>query len=207
MNRYLIFFFGALTISCKSSQSVNNATVIEQGVASWYGPNFHGKKTANGEIYNMNDLTAAHRTLPFNTVVKVVNIQNQKVVEVRINDRGPFAKDRIIDLSKKSAEKIDMIESGTAKVSLSIVGSTGRNLPNNLKMQSFTIQMASFHSRQLAQAKKVEVTGSWIQKVTSNGRQIFRVYYGRYKTSHEASIELQNLKQKGLDGFVKQIEN
>lgn len=75
---------------------------IEKGVASWYGPNFHGKLTANGEKYDMYGLTAAHRTLPFNTIVKVKNMDNGESVKVRINDRGPYAKNRIIDLSKKS---------------------------------------------------------------------------------------------------------
>jgi len=82
------------------------------GIASWYGPNFHAKKTSNGEYYNMYALTAAHKTLPMNTMVKVINLENKKSVIVRINDRGPFVKNRIIDLSKAAAQKIDMIKKG-----------------------------------------------------------------------------------------------
>ena len=92
-----------------------------KGVASYYGPGFHGKKTANGELFNMNDLTAAHKTLPFNTKVKVTNLENKKSVIVRINDRGPFKKGRIIDLSLGAAKKIGLIQAGSAKVKLEII--------------------------------------------------------------------------------------
>jgi len=91
-------------------------------VASYYADKYHGRKTSNGEVFNMYDLTAAHKTLPFNTKVKVTNLSNGKSVVVRINDRGPFVKGREIDLSKAAAVKIGMIKSGTAKVSLEIVG-------------------------------------------------------------------------------------
>ena len=91
-----------------------------KGVASYYGSGFHGKKTASGERFDMYGLTAAHRTLPFNTLVKVTNLKNKKFVVVRINDRGPFKKGRIIDLSLEAAKKINLIETGTAKVKLEI---------------------------------------------------------------------------------------
>ena len=92
------------------------------GVSSWYGPNFHSKKTSNGEIYNMYDYTAAHKTLPMNTMVRVTNLDNGKDVIIRINDRGPFVKSRIIDLSNVAAHKIDMVKKGTANVKLTILG-------------------------------------------------------------------------------------
>jgi rare lipoprotein A len=93
----------------------------EIGVASWYGKEFYGKKTANGEIYDMYDITAAHRTLPLPSIVKVTNLQNQKSIIVRINDRGPFAKDRIIDLSKASAKKLGFYEAGTVQVKVELL--------------------------------------------------------------------------------------
>lgn len=92
-----------------------------RGVASYYGTGFHGKKTASGERFNMHDLTAAHKTLPFNTRVKVINLANRKSVIVRINDRGPYKKGRIIDLSKAAAQKIGMMKNGTVKVRLIIL--------------------------------------------------------------------------------------
>jgi rare lipoprotein A len=95
------------------------------GVASWYGPDFHSKRTSNGEIYDMYDMTAAHKTLPMNTVVKVDNLENGKSIIVRINDRGPFVKGRIIDLSNKAANQIDMVGRGTAKVKITVLGYNG----------------------------------------------------------------------------------
>jgi rare lipoprotein A len=96
-----------------------------EGVASWYGPDFHSKKTSNGEIYDMYDMTAAHKTLPMNTVVKVDNQENGRSIVVRINDRGPFVNGRIIDLSNKAARDINMIAKGTAKVKLTVLGYNG----------------------------------------------------------------------------------
>lgn len=92
-----------------------------KGIASWYGGKFHGRQTANGERYNKNGISAAHKTLPFGTIVRVKNLRNGKTVEVRINDRGPFIKGRIIDLSKGAAKKIDMINDGIVPVELTIL--------------------------------------------------------------------------------------
>ena len=89
-----------------------------RGKASWYGPGFHGKRTASGERFDMNDLTAAHRTLPFGTRVRVRNPQNGREVVVRINDRGPHISDRIIDLSKAAAATLDLLQAGEAAVVL-----------------------------------------------------------------------------------------
>lgn len=91
------------------------------GVASWYGGKFHGRKTANGERYDMNKLTAAHKSLPFGTRVKVTNRKNGRSVIVRINDRGPYAGKRVIDLSRKAAEAVGMIRSGIAPVTVEVL--------------------------------------------------------------------------------------
>lgn len=98
------------------AQSSNLTRITEEGMASWYGGEFHGRKTANGEIFDTNLLTAAHRTLPFGTIATVTNLETGKSVQVRINDRGPFVAGRSIDLSKAAAEQIGLISSGTAKV-------------------------------------------------------------------------------------------
>lgn len=90
----------------------------QRGHASWYGPKFHGRRTASGEVYDMHGLTAAHRDLPFGTRVEVHNLDNGRQVEVRINDRGPFVRGRVIDLSRAAAEALDMIGPGTARVEL-----------------------------------------------------------------------------------------
>ena len=95
---------------------------IYSGKASWYGPGFHGRRTANGEVFNSNDLTAAHRSLPFGTKVRVTNMNNGRSVVVRINDRGPFSGGRIIDLSAGAARSINMINSGVAPVRVEVLG-------------------------------------------------------------------------------------
>ena len=95
--------------------------LVQTGIASWYGSDFHGKRTANGEIYDMNKLTAAHKYLPFHTLVEVENLENNKKVLVRINDRGPFVKGRVIDLSRKAGQRIGIEDTGTARVRLRII--------------------------------------------------------------------------------------
>ncbi len=101
----------------------------EKGHASWYGEPFHGRKTANGETYDMNKLSAAHKTLPLNTWVEVKNMDNNKTLSIRVNDRGPFIDGRIIDLSRAAAEEIGMLRSGVANVSIrAITGQRAREL-------------------------------------------------------------------------------
>lgn len=91
-------------------------TYVERGDASWYGPGFHGEETASGALFDQSDLTAAHRRLPFGTMVTVTNLENGKQVKVEINDRGPHAEGRIIDLSKEAGRRLDIISGGTAEV-------------------------------------------------------------------------------------------
>ena len=126
MKKLLPIFLSLIILSCGAEQ-INEAefsrkyTSYNKGKASWYGPGFNGRKTASGEIFNMYDLTAAHRTLEFGTIVRVTNNANNKHVTVRINDRGPVSKSLIIDLSKRAAQLIDMEQAGIAKVELEIV--------------------------------------------------------------------------------------
>jgi rare lipoprotein A len=104
-----------------SPASSDKSLLVLEGIASYYADDFHGKQAANGEIFNMNDLTAAHRTLPFGTRVKVTNLSNNKTVVVRVIDRGPYVDGRIIDLSLGAARSIGMVESGTAKVRIAVL--------------------------------------------------------------------------------------
>ena len=105
----------------------------EVGYASWYGPGFHGKKTANGEIFNQNKISAAHRTLPLPSIVKVTNLENGKVLSfVRVNDRGPFARNRIIDLSKEAAKELGFVNKGVTKVRVEILEDESRKFVNKL---------------------------------------------------------------------------
>jgi rare lipoprotein A len=116
---------GSYTIKGKTyypMKKVRNG-YTQSGVASWYGPGFHGKKTASGEVYDMYALTAAHSILPLHTVVQVTNLKNKKGIIVRVNDRGPFVDDRVIDLSMGAANKLDIVKPGTAPVRVTVIGS------------------------------------------------------------------------------------
>ena len=137
-----------------------------EGFASWYGGRFHGRATASGEIFDTNELTAAHRTLAFGTLVRVQNVKNGRSVVVRINDRGPFVEGRVIDLSRAAARAIDMINDGVAPVRLEIV---------HLEVESDlrTIQVASFLVRSNAEALVSRLRTARIAaeiEVTSDGR-------------------------------------
>ncbi len=110
-----------LTLALAPALSVQASTGTISGIASWYGPGFHGRTTANGERYDMYAMTAAHKTLKFGTKVKVTNNTNGKSVVVRINDRGPYVGKRVIDLSRSAANAIDMIGPGTADVTIEIL--------------------------------------------------------------------------------------
>lgn len=132
------------------------------GIASWYGPDFHANKTSNGEIYNMYALTAAHKTLPMNTMVKVDNLENGKSVIVRINDRGPFVKGRIIDLSNKAAHAIDMVRKGTAKVKVTVLGYNGEiennQAPHEMLPKKEEVRVATVTKKPIGEPVKVVVT-------------------------------------------------
>ena len=108
-------------VNVSFSSAYTTLNRIRGGMASWYGPGFHGRRTANGERFNQYALTAAHKSLPFGTKVKVTNLRNGKSIVVRINDRGPFIRGRVIDLSKGAAQAIGVQSSGVAKVSLDVI--------------------------------------------------------------------------------------
>ena len=129
MTKLKSFLGGVLLAACLFSlpalaiaHQTDSAARLKTGAASWYGPKFHGKLTASGEPFDMNDLTAAHPTLPFGTRVRVTNGANGKSVVVRINDRGPFVEKRVIDLSRLAAKLIGITNSGVARVQLEVLG-------------------------------------------------------------------------------------
>ena len=111
----------AKKVSKRNTSKFNKETTIYEGVASYYGPNFHGKLTANGEVYDKDGISAAHKTLPLNSLVKVTNIDNGKSVTLRINDRGPYIKGRILDCSYGAAKKLDFVNEGTTEVKVEVI--------------------------------------------------------------------------------------
>ena len=169
------------------------------GYASWYGDPFHGRRTSNGEVYDMNRMTAAHKTLPFNTVVKVNNLDNGKSVQVRINDRGPFIEGRIIDLSYKAALMINMVRPGTARVRLDI-------LRMERDLSRYAIQIGSFKQKRLAGRLKQKLLKEY-SPVDIRPRDLvqgkfYQVLVGNYKTRKEAARALRDLRAQGYSGFI-----
>ncbi len=175
----------------------------QEGVASWYGGKFHGRKTANGEIYDMNEVTAAHKSLPFGTIVNVQNLDNGKTVKVRINDRGPFIKDRIIDLSKKAAEAIGMMHSGTANVRITV---DDPNITTAVlereKSEFMTIQVAAYKNPLNAKRMKEKIVQINLQPVavlTQEG--VIRI---EVRSVHKNDVEnaLAKLESIGIGSTV-----
>jgi rare lipoprotein A len=174
-----------------------------KGNASWYGPDFHGKLTSSGEKYNMWSMTAAHKTLPMNTIVKVTNQRNGKSTVVRVNDRGPFVATRIIDLSKAAASKIDMIGTGTAPVIIEVLGFEGKgkhtipskkqlaHSPKSVSLDNFALQIASFSKIEgaIKTQEKFDNTDGYKTVIkdmeTENGR-LFKVWLKGFKSEQEA---------------------
>lgn len=202
----LLIIFSACSSSTETTKHDNvEGKLIETGVASWYGPNFHGRQTANGESYDMYEFTAAHRTLPFNTVLNVRNKINGLSVQVRINDRGPFAKNRIIDLSKSAAAKIKMIGAGTANVEIFLIYSN-KPIPQNLINPHYTVQVGSYKTRNDAIRASSSIIDSKIVEASVDGEKYYRIYVGLFVDISEAKELKEELQNRGINGFVKQIQ-
>ena len=170
-----------------------------RGIASWYGPNFHAKKTSNGEIYNMYAMTAASKTLPMNTMVRVDNLDNGKNTVVRINDRGPFVTGRIIDLSNAAAHKIDMVKTGTAHVKLTVLGFNGKIATT--AQEKDEVQTISNYYIQVGVFRKVQgakITKQRFEMILDNnhkvilkdgmfkGQKVKRVWISGFRSEQEA---------------------
>ena len=170
----------------------------QTGIASWYGHPYHGRRTASGEVYNMNDMTAAHRTLPFRTRVKVHNLENGRDVTVRVNDRGPFVEGRIIDLSFASAQALGM--PSTALVRLEVLGSSQPGGPGPAGF--FGVQIGSFQDRRNAEmlAKSVEkhFRPVVIQKMEQSNGVFYRLVVGREPTEQDANELARKLVSEGF---------
>jgi rare lipoprotein A len=187
----------------------------QRGIASWYGKNFHGKKTSNGEIYNMYAMTAAHKTLPLGTYVRVQNLENNRELEVRINDRGPFVRGRIIDLSYTAAKQLGIVGPGTADVEIVALGTpaatdggTSRTfVQGDYYSGNFTFQVGAFANRENAERLKRKLDEQYKNAhITSydRGDKIFyRVRVGAFNTLEDAVRNEAILIQDGYaDAFM-----
>ena len=179
---------------------------LEEGIASWYGVPFHDRRTANGEIYDMYKLTAAHRTLPFNTVVRVTNLRNGKQVDVRITDRGPFVEGRIIDLSLAAARALDMEGAGIVPVRLTLV-----TAPSNPAGGFFTVQVGAFLSPDNAERLRRQMEERYsfavIQEYDAPQGRFYRVRVGKLPSLDAARDLAGQLQQKeNVQPFVVRLD-
>jgi len=179
---------------------------VEEGVASWYGVPFNGRRTSNGEIYDMHEFTAAHRTLPFNCVVRVTNLNNGKHTEVRINDRGPFVANRVIDLSLSAAQAIEMVGTGTANVRLEILSGPNPNVG------FFAVQIGAFKVQENAERLKAQMEATYppvsIATYDSPNGTFYRVRVGRLPSeaaAQELADKVHNDEQ--LTTFVVRLDD
>ena len=178
---------------------------VAEGVASWYGPPFHGRMTANGEVYNMNSLTAAHPTLPFDTRVRVTNKENNKQVVVRINDRGPFVDGRIIDLSKEAAKRLGMVNEGIVPVHLETASAHALSVQDG--QAKYTVQLGFFTERRNAVLYYGKLKKRYPNVSVEPSRPGgYRIQLGIWNTRSEAEKLLQRLQRESYNGFVRVLD-
>lgn len=191
-----------LGIGCASERYARPSKgMTQRGIASWYGPDFHGKPTASGEIYDMHALTAAHRELPINTQIEVRNLDNGRTVRVRVNDRGPFKRGRVLDLSYAAAREIGMIGPGTARVEIRVV-QVGDGRPGETRLSRYTVQLGAFRSYQNALAVKTRVAVDFpgVEILSVDGWH--RVRIGLFRSRSEAMEMRKRLRRRGHDAIV-----
>lgn len=196
---------------------------VETGMASWYGHPYHGRKTSNGETYDMEEYTAAHLQLPFNTVVRVTNLATSRSVDVRINDRGPFIHDRIVDLSRAAARQIGMIAEGTAMVRLEVMEAPG-GLNGPASSENFTlsqaqgcgagpyygVQVGAFADidnaeRMAGKMRLAYGTAAILSAQPDGGQQVYRVVVGSAAAGDDLDSVRRRLADDGIDSFVRRV--
>lgn len=190
---------------------------VERGVASWYGRKFHGRKTSSGDTYDMFAMTAAHKSLPLPTKVRVTNLSNGKSIIVKVNDRGPFIGDRIIDLSYAAAKKLDLIAHGTSLVEVRAITPNQSNvrvipLASNTSEPMIYIQTGSFSAKanaitQQMQLKESNISDSNIYPIQTDNGLFYRVRIGPYQQLEQAQSTLQSLKKLAFDHARLVVEN
>ncbi|MDU7693538.1 MAG: septal ring lytic transglycosylase RlpA family protein [Helicobacter sp.] len=188
----------------------------QEGIASWYGPNFHAKKTSNGETYNMHAHTAASKTLPMNTIVRVINLENRLETIVRINDRGPFVDGRIIDLSNIAAKDIKMVQKGTAKVRVEIIGFGGqiaKEYASGISANSIEQELKNKEEPKTTTIKTIEGGEFGLQigsfSVSDNAKsalESFKKQLANMPSDYSLVIESSDLHRIFVRGFKSEAE-
>jgi rare lipoprotein A len=168
----------------------------QTGVASWYGDPFHGRRTASGEVYDMDELTAAHQTLAFGTVIDVANLDNGRSVELRVTDRGPFAKNRILDVSRAGARALDMMGPGTANIRITIVNPGGD--PVAVRGGCVVVQFAAYRDRASATERAREAGALGFRASVEESDGWYRAIAGPFDSSESARDATET-----LGGFLR----
>jgi rare lipoprotein A len=176
----------------------------ESGEASWYGAPYHGRRTANGEVYDMDQMTAAHQSLPLGTWVSVENLANGRIADVRINDRGPFAGNRILDLSRAAARMLDAVGPGVIPVRLHVIALPGA--AQAARGGTFAVQAGSFTAQERAVALREELNrtraGALVVPAEVGGHTLYRVRLGGFPTRAEAQNVARQLAATGFTVIV-----
>jgi rare lipoprotein A len=175
----------------------------EEGIASWYGPNFHGKQTASGERYDMHEMTAAHKVLPFGTMVRVTSLENGKSTVVRINDRGPFVGNRIIDLSRSAAEQLSMTDKGTMLVRVETIGNVS-GLQNGELQGKFFVQVGAFgkESNATGLTRSLQDRNFKVRNYYAAQVNMWRVQVGPYDSLSSAVNSAESLRGEFVGSYI-----
>lgn len=179
---------------------------MQTGIASWYGPGFHGKATASGAIYDQNELTAAHQTLPLGTRVMVTNLQNGAALEVTINDRGPFAKGRILDLSYGAAQTLGAVEPGTIPVRIEVIDGGPYRIQSIRASLDYTLQLGSFSQLENAQLLRDRLAQNHadvaIVPLQTKEATYYRVRLGTFADRAAAEEQARQFAQDGFSVII-----
>ena len=205
-----VALIAALLSGCASTPKTKAVSpgYTERGIASWYGGKFHGRATASGEIYDMHLLTAAHKTLPLGSVVDVRNLDNGREVRVKVNDRGPFVRGRIIDLSFAAAKEIEMVGPGTAQVKMKVVSTPGSSvaavasvpLDRNTR---WTVQAGAFADREGARRVWRDLSYEFADVRIREVSGTHRVEVGSWKKQKKAEKAAKKMRRLGYEPLVK----
>jgi rare lipoprotein A len=215
MNRYLLCVVACavLMAGCGKKKTkiaapapAPRSGTTERGIASWYGHPYHGRAAADGEIYDMETLVAAHRTLPFQTQVRVRNLSNDKTVDVRIIDRGPFIQGRIIDLSHAAAKEIDLIGPGFGQVEITVIGA-----PANPEPALFAVQIGAFREKpnaDRAEQTMIAAYGAAKAVLRAGDQPIWRILAGRETSPEAAEVLAKRIRaeQHEPQAFVVRLD-
>lgn len=221
--RHTVFVVVFFAVTASFAASSVGQSVVQEGTAFYIPDRFSGRATTSGEPYDPSVLTAAHRTLPIGTMVRVMNAGNGKEVVVRVNDRGPFVSGRVIDVSEAAAQELEFDRRAGAYVKLTIVdGSiepearalthfdrTGRKNTEEVVAEGekrYTIQLGSYSEVGGAREYAGGIEGAWVQAVSVDGQTFFRVNFGVYGDERSAQAGMGQIGEQGLTGFVKTID-